>query len=329
MLENNSHRLIGAAIAVVVGGSLLGIVHAAAPQQVNQVVANIQKVIGVDQQDQITSGKYVADDGNLYSITSNSDDATLIAVGANGTKKINSSATIKGKTYNVTTIDSSSINSGSVDKIQNASTFTPYTPTNNIVALNIPEGITTVSDARSLYGAGNGAYVVSSISLPETLQTIDNFAFGDVTQGNGLMPAISKLTIPKNVTSIGQGAFSVNESNGRVQEIDFEAGSKLKDIQDTAFYGQSELTKINFADGVETIGEYAFNDHNASMTVDIPASVKSIGTHAFTYQTSATGTRTSYNFKGAMPTLGANALDGYGYDNRMNVIFYDSDITSN
>lgn len=328
MLENNSHRLIGAAIAIVVAGSLLGVVHAAAPQQVNQIVENIQKVLGNDQQES-ESGNYIADDGNLYAITDGKATATLIAVGSTGNKQINSSATIKGKTYKVTTIDSSSINSGSVDKIKNASSFTPYTPTNNIIDLNIPEGITTVVDARSLYGAGNGNYVVSSISLPETLQTIGDRAFADVTQSNGLFPDISKLTIPKNVSSIGEGAFSVNESNGRLKEIDFEAGSKLKDIQDTAFYGQSELTKINFADGVETIGDYAFNDHNASMNVDIPSSVKSIGTHAFTYQTSATGTRTSYNFKGAMPKLGANALDGYGYDSRWNVIFYDSDITAN
>ena len=312
MLENNSNRLIGAAIAVVVGGSLLGIVNAAAPQQVNQVVANIQKVIGVDQQEQIAPGNYVADDGNLYSVTADSDDATLIAVGANGTKKISSSATIKGKTYKVTTIDSSSIDSGSVDKIQNASTFTRYTPTTYIVDLNIPEGITTVSDAKALYGGNDpSGYAVSSISLPETLQTIGNYAFSNVTREIGSMPAISKLTIPKNVTSIGWSAFMVNGSNGHIQEIDFEAGSKLKDVQNAAFAGQSMLTKINLPEGLETIDDFAFLDHNAAMTVDIPASVKSIGMQAFAYSISGTEARTSYNFKGTMPTLGEKALDGY------------------
>lgn len=313
MLENNSNRLIGAAIAVVVGGSLLGIVNAAAPQQVNQVVANIQKVIGVDQQEQIAPGNYVADDGNLYSVTADSDDATLIAVGANGTKKIRSSATIKGKTYKVTTIDSSSIDSGSVDKIQNASTFTRYTPTNKIVDLNIPEGITTITDARSLYD-GDGdyfGYLANSISLPETLQTIGDDAFSGVTCGDGSMPAISKLTIPKNVTSIGREAFASYAGSGRVQEIDFEAGSKLKNIRDRAFIGQSMLTKINLPDELETIGDGAFQDHNAAMNVDIPASVKSIGDWAFAYDITETESRTSYNFKGTMPTLGENALDGY------------------
>ena len=314
MLENNSHRLIGAAIAVVVGGSLLGIVNAAAPQQVNQVVANIQKVIGVDQQEQIAPGKYVADDGNLYSVTADSDDVTLIAVGATGTKKINSSATIKGKTYKVTTIDSSPIDSGSVDKIQNASSFTRYAPTDKIVDLNIPEGITTITDARTLYDGGIGVYLVSSISLPETLQTIGDYALEEITRGSDSMPAISKLTIPKNVTSIGKNAFCVYNADGRVQEIDFEAGSKLKDIQEGAFAGQSMLTKINFPDGLETIGDGAFSDHNAAMNVDIPASVKSIGAGAFTYNINGTETRTSYNFKGTMPTLGANALDGYSHN---------------
>ena len=315
MLENNSSRLIGAAIAVVVGGSLLGIVHVTAPQQVNHVVANIQKVIGVDQQEQIAPGNYVAEDGNLYSVTADSDDATLIAVGANGTKKISSSATIKGKTYKVTTIDSSSIDSGSLGKIQNASTFTRYTPTNDIVDLNIPEGITTIADARALYDGGGGAYLVSSISLPETLQTIGEEAFGNVTRGDGSMPAISKLTIPKNITSIGKNAFYASESNGRLQEIDFEAGSKLKDIQEAAFAGQSMLTTINFAEGVETIGNFAFIDHNVAMNVDIPASVKSVGIGAFAYRNTPTGTRPSYNFKGTMPTLGDKALDGYNPTN--------------
>ena len=314
MLENNSNRLIGAAIAVVVGGSLLGIVNAAAPQQVNHVVANIQKVIGVDQQEHIVPGNYVADDGNLYSVTADSDDATLIAVGANGTKKISSSATIKGKKYKVTTIDSSAINSGSVDKIQNDSSFTRYTPTTYIVDLNIPEGITTITDAKALYGGNYPyyGYAVSSISLPETLQTIGDSAFQEITGVNDpALPAISKLTIPKNVTSIGKNAFRVNDSTGRVQEIDFEAGSKLKDIQDGTFIGQSMLTKITLPEGLETIGDFAFVDHNAAMTVDIPASVKSIGNYAFMYPNSATGARPSYNFKGVMPTLGEKALDGY------------------
>lgn len=301
MLENNSHRLVGATMALAVGVSLMGIAHGAVPQQVNQVVTNMKKVIGVDQ---ITSGKYVADDGNLYYIKSNSDDATLIAVGADGSKTINSSATIKGKTYRVTTIGMSSISSVAREKIKNASTFTPYTPTNHIVDLNIPEGITKIYDVQAIYGGG--IYNVSSISFPETLQTIDEFSFADITAGSG--PVISKLTIPKNVTYIGQSAFSANTSNGRVQEIDFEAGSKLKDIQVRAFYGQSELTKINFADGLQTIGVDAFKNHNASMNVDIPSSVKIIGTDAFAYKTSETGPRTSYHFKGAVPTLGENAL---------------------
>ena len=113
------------------------------------------------------------------------------------------------------------------------------------------------------------------------------------------------------------GAFSASSSDGRVQEIDFESGSKLKNIQVSTFLGQSMLTKINLPDGLETIGEAAFYNHNAAMTVDIPASVKSIGDWAFAYLNTPTGTRPSYNFKGTMPTLGENALDGYEHGQPM------------
>ena len=90
---------------------------------------------------------------------------------------------------------------------------------------------------------------------------------------------LKKIVIPESVTKIDNYAFAYNTG---VQEIEFAGNSKLKDIGSSAFYGCSNLGDISLPNGVEIIGDMAFEDCSAlTGTFTLPASVKNIYAGAF------------------------------------------------
>ena len=125
-------------------------------------------------------------------------------------------------------------------------------------AVTIPEGVTAI---------GNNAFynksLVTSVLLPSTLQTIGSSGFRTTS--------ITSISIPVNVTSIGELAFSINAVN--VTSVTFAANSKLT-----------------------TIGNYAFQYHDYT-TITIPALVTSIGISIFDANTDLS----SIYFLGAKP----------------------------
>ena len=112
---------------------------------------------------------------------------------------------------------------------------------------------------------------------------------------------ITKVVIPKSVTTLGIGAFfncsslrSVNIPNSvtSIGAFAFYGGSSLTSINipnnvisigDYVFYGCSSLTKIEIPNSVTSIGEGAFQGCRALTSIEIPDSVTSIGTGAFQY----------------------------------------------
>ena len=96
---------------------------------------------------------------------------------------------------------------------------------------------------------GNSAFAslwnLAEVSLPSTLETIGDYAFFDVDE-------LTTITIPDGVTSIG--------------------------IQ--AFYDCDELSAITLSSNLKSIGDFAFY-YTTLGSVDIPASVTSIGECAF------------------------------------------------
>ncbi|GHV25759.1 hypothetical protein AGMMS4952_04360 [Spirochaetia bacterium] len=87
---------------------------------------------------------------------------------------------------------------------------------------------------------------LASITLPDTLTTIGNYAFSGCSR-------LTSVTIPDSVTSIGMAAF----------------------------WNCSGLTSVTFGDSVTSIGDSAFWDCKGLTSVTIPASVTSIGNGAF------------------------------------------------
>lgn len=88
--------------------------------------------------------------------------------------------------------------------------------------------------------------------------------------------AITSVTIPATVTSIGNQAFN---STGLLTSIDIP--NAVKTIGDNAFQNCKQLARINLGESVESIGYSAFYHCDALEGIEFPASLKHIGEYAF------------------------------------------------
>ena len=184
-----------------------------------------------------------------------------------------------------------------------------------------------------LIGLASGKTITSAlteIELPSTLRTIGNFAFINNQEVTGT------LTIPRNVETIGLGAFkSVGLGNVNVQPpsaiassrapaIAFESGSKLRTIAQSAFeYSGSKVPLLTLPDGLETIEVDAFRYFVMPPSpLVIPASVRKIGSGAFRSVSGINGVTirsTNLTKDAADPPLGNNLFGG-GAGTRLSTI---------
>ncbi len=114
----------------------------------------------------------------------------------------------------------------------------------------IPETVEFEGETYKVTAIGkeafNNCWGLKAVSLPETLQSVDELAFGYCT-------SLRSVTIPDNVTTIA----------------------------DEAFTGCSALASVTIGNSVETIGDYAFFGCTGLAAIHVPESVKSIGENAF------------------------------------------------
>lgn len=113
-----------------------------------------------------------------------------------------------------------------------------------------------VSDARHIY-------------LPTDARTLNGLF------ANTIMSGVS-ITIPKNVTEIGEWSFMASE----LAEIRFEKGSRLQSIGFNAFMN-GEITEIQLPEGLQVIERGAFSECYELKEITIPSSVRSIGESCF------------------------------------------------
>ena len=137
-------------------------------------------------------------------------------------------------------------------------TLTSFTGTGTTV--KVPRSVTTIDGntyrvttiGENVFADYSFTSALSSVTLPDSIQTIENGAFFGCS-------LLSDITIPKDLITIGHGAF----------------------------YHCSKLTSIKLPEGLTTIGDSAFA--SAGLTeVNLPNSITSIGVHAFSACTALT-----------------------------------------
>lgn len=109
-------------------------------------------------------------------------------------------------------------------------------------------------------------YMLKTLILPYTIQTIGNSAFFDCVGGE--------------YGELGLTNINVRNSNGLITENTLP--TSLKTIGEHAFYRTPHLTNLAIPEGVTTIGMSAFSESGITSIV-IPSSVTSIGSAAFAY----------------------------------------------
>ena len=182
---------------------------------------------------------------------------------------------------------------------KNESEFTVIAVVPGVDDLNLSgTGITEIGA-----GAFAGCENMTSITIPDSVKTINNEAFEDCT-------ALTSINIPSSVTEIGGSVFSgctkletitVAADNQRYRSEDntiidkstdtlvLVAGCKgtaaipegIKVIGEGAFKDCASLEDITVPDGLTEIKPYAFYGCSGLRSMDIPETVIKIGEHAF------------------------------------------------
>ena len=149
--------------------------------------------------------------------------------------------------------------------------------------------------------AFKGLPKLESISLPNNLQYINDGAFERCQE-------LKSISLPASLKEIGNNAFKNCKA---LSSINFANNSSLEIIGDSAFEcGRSEkdcnaLTSINIPDSVKTIGSKAFYNNRLLKSVNLPDNVEMIGESSFEMCTSLT----SVNIPASIISIGANAFN--------------------
>lgn len=135
-----------------------------------------------------------------------------------------------------------------------------------------------------------GGYKTESLTLPESVEIIGDYAF--------FGSRLSSINIPKSVKKIGKGAFwgssliSVNIPNG-VEIIDQETfkgcsflslinvPNSVKTISSEAFSFCSSLPSVNLPDNLDSICDRAFQGCSFLSSIKIPQNLNFIGDYVF------------------------------------------------
>lgn len=108
--------------------------------------------------------------------------------------------------------------------------------------------------------------------VPDTVTSIADYAFDN-------SPNITKVTIGKNVKTVGKGSF---ENCKSLETVVFEDSDTVqKTIGDYAFNNCPALTEVDFGNAIKSIGGYAFTVCKSLENIEFPDSLESIGYGAF------------------------------------------------
>ena len=182
----------------------------------------------------------------------------------------------------------------------------------SLASMSLPESVQTI-DAHAFSGCSS----LTSITLPMHIQSIGAQAFEatglmSVTLPEGLQtiesrvfyscPSLTTVLCPESLQTIGGSAFRNCTELESVTLLD-----GLQSIGTYAFSGCSSLTTISLPDGLQTIEDSAFGTTGLT-SLTLPDSVRSIGDKAF----NGCRSMTSLTLKEGLLSIGTSAFGGTG-----------------
>ena len=142
----------------------------------------------------------------------------------------------------------------------------------------------TLTDGNVLYGAFYNCSMLTSVTIPDSVTSIGNYAFS----GCSGLTSVYYTGDVAGWCGISFGNFSANPLSyaGNLYidgslVTDLVIPDSVTSIGDYAFRGCSGLTQITIPDSVTSIGNYAFYNCSGLTSVTIGDSVESIGDGAF------------------------------------------------
>ncbi len=180
----------------------------------------------------------------------------------------------------------------------------------NLTSVMLPESLETIGWCTFC-----GCTSLTSISFPESLETIDSSAFSGCT-------GLTSISLPESLETIGVSAFSgctgltsisfpesletIGGFSGCTGLTSISLPESLKTIGGGAFSRCTGLTSISLPESLEIIGEDAFSDCTGLTSISFPESLEIIGEGAFYDCTSLT----SISFPESLKHIGCRAFDG-------------------
>lgn len=129
--------------------------------------------------------------------------------------------------------------------------------------------ISYFKNVHSISGVFNGCYKLTSISIPENITDLGNYAFSNCS-------LLSSVVLPSSITMIGDYTFQKCSSL-----ISVNIPSGVTAIGNNAFYGCTNLTQISLPDSLTSLGKKAFEDCSSLTQISIPIGVTSIPASCF------------------------------------------------
>lgn len=146
-------------------------------------------------------------------------------------------------------------------------TLEKYTGTDTEVSIpSTINGKTVTNIGKWAFAFASNAKNITSVTIPDTVVSIDEYAFNACTN-------LENVIIPNSVQTIGKRAFY----GTAVKSVTIP--NHVKSIGNEAFSNCKNLEIVQIPNSVKTIGSNAFNG-TAIQTISLPDSITSIGTNA-------------------------------------------------